>query len=318
MPVAAPGALPRARHDGGSGAAVIEVGQLTKRFGTVTAVDRLSFQVATGTVTGFLGPNGAGKTTTLRMLLGLVRPDRGQATIWGRRYAELGSRRRAVGAVLEASGLHPGRTVRDHLRVRCAATGISRSRADAVLEVTGLAGLAGRRAGSLSLGERQRLGLAAALLGDPEVLILDEPGNGLDPAGVAWLRGFLRRLASEGRTVLVSSHLLAEVAQTAGQVIVIDRGRLISAGPVSQLTAATGQAVVVRTPRAAELRAALEAGGATVRELAADRLEITGAGTEQVATLAAARGLPIFEISEQAVSLEDAFLTLTGAERRPG
>ena len=318
MRVAAPGALPRARHDGGSGAAVIEVGQLTKRFGTATAVDRLSFQVATATVTGFLGPNGAGKTTTLRMLLGLVRPDRGQATIWGRRYAELGSRRRAVGAVLEASGLHPGRTVRDHLRVRCAATGISRSRADAVLEVTGLAGLAGRRAGSLSLGERQRLGLAAALLGDPEVLILDEPGNGLDPAGVAWLRGFLRHLAGEGRTVLVSSHLLAEVAQTADQVIVIDHGRLVSSGPVSQLTAATGQAVVVRTPRAAELRAVLAAGGAAVRELAADRLKNTGAGTEQVATLAAARGLPIFEISQQARSLEDAFLTLTATEGRPG
>jgi ABC-2 type transport system ATP-binding protein len=318
MPVAASGPLPQARLAGGSGAAVIEVRELTKRFGAVTAVDRLSFQVATGTVTGFVGPNGAGKTTTLRMLLGLVRPDSGQATIWGRRYAELGGRRRAVGAVLEASGLHPGRTVRDHLRVRCAVTGISRSRADAVLEVTGLAELAGRRAGSLSLGERQRLGLAAALLGDPDVLILDEPGNGLDPAGVAWLRGLLRQFASEGRTVLVSSHLLAEVAQTAGQVIVIDRGRLISAGPVSQLTTATGQAVVVRTPRAAELRAALEAGGAAVRELAADRLEITGAGTEQVATLAAARGLPIFEISQQAGSLEDAFLALTGAERRPG
>ena len=316
MRVAAPGALPQARLDGGSGAAVIEVGQLTKRFGAVTAADQLSFRVGAGTVTGFLGPNGAGKTTTLRMLLGLVRPDCGQATIWGKRYAELGDRRRAVGAVLEACGLHPGRTVRDQLWVRCAAAGIARSRADAVLEVTGLAGLAGRRAGSLSLGERQRLGLAAALLGDPEVLILDEPGNGLDPAGVAWLRGLLRQLAGEGRTVLVSSHLLAEVAQTAGQVIVIDHGRLISAGPVSQLT--TGQAVVVRTPRAAELRSALAAGGAAVRELADGRLEITGAGTEQVATLAAARGLPIFEISEQAGSLEDAFLTLTGAERRPG
>ena len=294
---------------------VIQVRQLTRRFGAVTAVDQLSFDLRSG-VTGFLGPNGAGKTTTLRMLLGLVRPDCGQATIWGKRYAELGDRRRAVGAVLEACGLHPGRTVRDQLWVRCAAAGIARSRADAVLEVTGLAGLAGRRAGSLSLGERQRLGLAAALLGDPEVLILDEPGNGLDPAGVAWLRGFLRHLAGEGRTVLVSSHLLAEVAQTADQVIVIDHGRLISAGPVSQLT--TGQAVVVRTPRAAELRSALAAGGAAVRELADGRLEITGAGTEQVATLAAARGLPIFEISEQAGSLEDAFLTLTGAERRPG
>ena len=298
--------------------AVIEVRQLSKRFGVVTAVDGLSFQVAAGTVTGFLGANGAGKTTTLRMLLGLVRPDSGQAVIWGQRYAGLGERRRKVGAVLEASGLHPGRTVRDHLRVRCAAAGIARPRIGAVLEATGLGGLAGRRAGSLSLGERQRLGLAAALLGDPEVLILDEPGNGLDPAGVAWLRGLLRGLAGEGRTVLVSSHLLAEVAQTSSQVIVIDRGRLIFSGPVSQLTAATGQAVVVRTPRAAELSAALAASGAAVRELAGDRLEITGAGTEQVATLAAARGLPVFEISEQALSLEDAFLTLTATQGRPG
>jgi len=298
--------------------AAIEARQLSKRFGAVTAVDGLSFQVAAGTVTGFLGANGAGKTTTLRMLLGLVRPDSGQAVIWGQRYAGLGERRRKVGAVLEASGLHPGRTVRDHLRVRCAAAGIARPRIDAVLEATGLGGLAGRRAGSLSLGERQRLGLAAALLGDPEVLILDEPGNGLDPAGVAWLRGLLRGLAGEGRTVLVSSHLLAEVAQTSSQVIVIDRGRLIFSGPVSQLTAATGQAVVVRTPRAAELSAALAASGAAVRELAGDRLEITGAGTEQVAIVAAARGLPVFEISEQAASLEDAFLTLTATQGRPG
>ena len=303
---------------GGSAVTVIEACQLTKRFGTVTAVDRLSFQVGAGTVTGFLGPNGAGKTTTLRMLLGLVRPDSGRATLWGKPYAYLRARRRAVGAVLEASGFHPGRTVRDHLRVRCAAAGIARSRVDAVVEATGLAGLAGRRAGTLSLGERQRLGLAAALLGDPEVLILDEPGNGLDPAGVTWLRGFLRRLAGEGRAVLVSSHLLAEVAQTAGQVIVIDRGQLTWSGPVSQLTTATGQAVVVRTPRAAELRAALAAGGAAVRELADGRLEITGAGTEQVATLAAAMGLPVFEISEPAASLEDAFLALTATEGRPG
>jgi ABC-2 type transport system ATP-binding protein len=311
-------AAPWARPNGGGAEAVIEVRQLSKRFGAVAAVDGLSFQVRPGTVTGFLGPNGAGKTTTLRMLLGLVRPDSGQVTIWGNRYAGLGEWRRKVGVVLEASGFHPGRTVRDHLRVRCAATGIAVSRADAVLEVTGLDGLAGRRAGALSLGERQRLGLAAALLGDPEVLILDEPGNGLDPAGVAWLRGLLRRLAGEGRTVLVSSHLLAEVAQTAGQVIVIDRGRLTWSGPVSELTTATGQAVVVRTPRTAELRAALDAAGAAVRELAGGRLEITGAGAEQVATLAAARGLPIFEISQQAGSLEEAFLALTAVQRRPG
>ena len=316
--VTALAAAPRARLNGGGAGAVIEVRELTKRFGAVAAVDGLSFQVGAGTVTGFLGPNGAGKTTTLRILLGLVRPDSGQARIWGNRYADLGVWRRKVGVVLEASGFHPGRTVRDHLRVRCAATGIAFSRADAVLEVTGLDGLAGRRAAALSLGERQRLGLAAALLGDPEVLILDEPGNGLDPAGVAWLRDLLRRLAGEGRTVLVSSHLLAEVAQTASHVIVIDHGRLISAGPVSHLTAATGQAVLVPTPRAAELRAALADERVTVRELAEDRLEITGAGTEQVATLAAARGLPIFEISQQARSLEDAFLTLTATEGRPG
>jgi ABC-2 type transport system ATP-binding protein len=318
IPVAAPGTVPGARLNGGRAGAVIEVRQLTKRFGAVTAVDRLSFQVRTGTVTGFLGPNGAGKTTTLRILLGLVPPDSGQASIWGNRYAGLGVWRRKVGVVLEASGFHPGRTVRDHLRVRCAAAGIARSRIDAVLEETGLDQLAGRRAGSLSLGERQRLGLAAALLGSPEVLILDEPGNGLDPAGVAWLRDLLRRLAGEGRTVLVSSHLLAEVAQTADQVIVIDHGRLTWSGPVSQLTTATGQAVVVRAPRAAELRAALAARGAAVRELADGRLEITGAAVEQVATLAAARGLPIFEITQETGSLEDAFLMLTAGERRPG
>jgi ABC-2 type transport system ATP-binding protein len=297
--------------------AVIEMRQLGKRFGAVTAVDRLSFQAGPG-VTGFLGPNGAGKTPTLRMLLGLVRPGSGRATFWGKQYTDLGGRRRSVGAVVEASGFHPGLTVRDHLRVRCAAAGIARSRVDVVLEETGLAGLAGRRAGSLSLGERQRLGLAAALLGDPEVLILDEPGNGLDPAGVIWLRALLRRLGTEGRTVLVSSHLLAEVAHTAGQVIVIDRGRLTFSGPVSQLTAAAGQAVVVRTSRAPELRAALDGAGAAVRELDGGQLEITGLAIEQVATLAAARGLPVLEISERAASLEDAFLTLTATNGRPG
>jgi ABC-2 type transport system ATP-binding protein len=230
---------------------VIEVRHLAKRFGPATVVDGLSFAVGAGTVTGFLGPNGAGKTTTLRMLLGLVRPTSGQAVIWGKPYRELGHRRRRVGAVLEASGFHPGRTVADHLRVRCAATGTGRSRIGAVLADTGLGELAGRRAGSLSLGERQRLGLAGALLGDPEVLILDEPANGLDPAGVLWLRGFLRRLGDQGRTVLVSSHILAEVAQFADRAVVIDRGRLISAGPVTELVkAARG----VRTTTACRAR----------------------------------------------------------------
>jgi ABC-2 type transport system ATP-binding protein len=297
---------------------VIEVRGLVKRFGPARAVDGLSFEVGAGTVTGFLGPNGAGKTTTLRVLLGLVRPTSGQATIWGMRYRELGDRRRRVGAVLEASGLHPGRTVADHLRVRCAARGIGRSRIGAVLADTGMSELAGRRAGSLSLGERQRLGLAGALLGDPEVLILDEPANGLDPAGVLWLRGFLRRLGEQGRTVLVSSHILAEVAQFADRVIVINRGRLVSAGPVTGLVSAARQAVVVRTPRAEALRGALTSEGATVRALAPDRLEITGLGTEQVATLAAALGIPVFEMTADAGSLEEAFLRLTATEGRPG
>jgi ABC-2 type transport system ATP-binding protein len=297
---------------------VIEVRGLVKRFGPAAAVDDLSFTVGAGTVTGFLGPNGAGKTTTLRALVGLVRPTSGQATIWGKPYRELGGRRRRVGAVLEASGYHPGRTVADHLRVRCAATGTGRSRIDDVLAETGMGELAGRRAGSLSLGERQRLGLAGALLGSPEVLILDEPANGLDPAGVLWLRGFLRRLGEAGRTVLVSSHILAEVAQFADRAVVIDRGRLVRAGPVSELVKSARQAVVVRTPRAEALRAALISQGATVRAAGPDALEITGLGTEQVATLAAALGIPVFEMTADAGSLEDAFLRLTTTEGRPG
>jgi ABC-2 type transport system ATP-binding protein len=297
---------------------VIEVHDLAKRFGPATVVDGLSFAVGAGTVTGFLGPNGAGKTTTLRMLLGLVQPTGGQAVIWGRPYRELGARRRRVGAVLEASGFHPGRTVADHLLVRCAATGAARSRIGAVLAETGMGERAGRRAGSLSLGERQRLGLAGALLGEPELLILDEPANGLDPAGVLWLRGFLRRLGEEGRTVLVSSHILAEVAQFADHAVVIDRGRLVSAGPVTELAKAAGQAVVVRSPRAEALRAALASQGAAVRAAGPDRLEVTGMGTEQVATLAAALGIPVFEMTTDEGSLEQAFLRLTATEGRPG
>jgi ABC-2 type transport system ATP-binding protein len=297
---------------------VIEVRGLVKRFGSATALDGVSFALEAGTVTGFLGPNGAGKTTTLRVLVGLVAPTSGHATIWGKPYRELGGRRHRVGAVLEASGFDPGRTVADHLRVRCAARGIGQSRIGAVLADTGMSGLAGRRAGNLSLGERQRLGLAGALLGEPEVLILDEPANGLDPAGVLWLRGFLRRLGDQGRTVLVSSHILAEVAQFADRAVVIDRGRLVSAGPMTELVKAARQAVVVRTPRAEALRSALASEGAAVRAVAPDRLEITGLGTEQVATLAAALGIPIFEMTGEAGSLEEAFLRLTAAEGRPG
>ncbi len=297
---------------------VIEVRSLVKRFGPATVVDGLSFEVGAGTVTGFLGPNGAGKTTTLRILLGLVRPTGGQALIWGRPYRELGEQRKRVGAVLEASGFRPGQTVADHLRVRCAARGTARSRIGVVLEETGMAELAGRRAGSLSLGERQRLGLAAALLGDPEVLVLDEPANGLDPAGVLWLRSFLHRLGERGRTVLVSSHLLAEVAQFADRAVVLDHGRLVSAGPVTELARAVRQAVTVRTPRAEALRSALVSEGAAVESAGPDRLEVTGLGTEQIATLAAALGIPVFEMTTDAGSLEQAFLRLTATEGRPG
>ncbi len=219
----------------------ITVAGLTKRYGPVTAVDGLTFTVEPGQVTGFLGPNGAGKTTTLRMLLGLVAPTAGRALIGGRRYADLREPRRAVGAVLEATGFHPGRTGRDHLRVLAEAGGIPAERVAAALDQAGLAGAAGRRVRGYSLGMRQRLGLAAALLGDPRVLILDEPANGLDPAGMAELRDLLRGLAAGGRTVLMSSHVLSEVAQTVDRVIIIAGGTLRFAGPLSELTGGRGE-----------------------------------------------------------------------------
>ena len=216
---------------------VIEVRGLTKRFGPVLAVDQLSFTVERGTVVGFLGPNGAGKTTTLRMLLGLVRPDAGTATINGRSYADLAEPLHQVGAVLEASSFHPGRTARNHLRVQALAGQADPSRIDDVLDLVGLTDAAGRRAGKFSLGMRQRLGLATALLTDPELLILDEPANGQDPEGVRWLRDMLRGLAEEGTTVLVSSHILAEVAQTVDSVVILDRGRLVAQSTLAELTA---------------------------------------------------------------------------------
>jgi ABC-2 type transport system ATP-binding protein len=212
---------------------VIEVRGLAKRFGAVTAVDDLSFSAGESTVTAFLGPNGAGKTTTLRMLLGLVKPTAGTATISGRPYREV---RNSIGASLEATGMHPGRTGRGHLRARALARGADGSRVDDLLAMVDLAGSADSRIGTYSLGMRQRLGLAAAMIGDPRVLILDEPANGLDPEGVKWLRGFLRGLADEGRTILVSSHMLAEVAQTADHAVIINHGRLVTAGPITDLT----------------------------------------------------------------------------------
>ena len=215
---------------------VIEVSGLTKRFGPVLAVDQLSFAVEPGEVVGFLGANGAGKTTTLRMLLGLVRPDAGTATINGHAYADLPEPLHQVGAVLEASSFHPGRTARNHLRVQALAGQADPSRIDDVLDLVGLTEAAGRRVGKFSLGMRQRLGLAAALLGDPQVLVLDEPANGLDPAGIAELRDLLRGLAEEGTTVLVSSHILAEAAQTVDSVVILDGGRLVAQSTLHELT----------------------------------------------------------------------------------
>jgi ABC-2 type transport system ATP-binding protein len=217
--------------------AIIQIQGLTKRYGPVTAVDDLSFEVRPGTITGFLGPNGAGKTTTLRMLLGLVAPDAGSATINGQHYTELPEPLHQVGAVLEASSFHPGRTARAHLRIQALAADADPSRIEDVLDLVGLTDAAGRRVGGFSLGMRQRLGLATALLADPEVLILDEPANGLDPEGIRWLRGLLRGFAAEGGTVLVSSHMLAEVAQTIDSVVIADHGRLLAQGPVAELTA---------------------------------------------------------------------------------
>ena len=289
----------------------INVHGLSKRFGDVLAVDGLAFEVEEGTVVGFLGPNGAGKTTTLRMLLGLVAPTAGTATFGGRAYRELPAPTRMVGAVLEASGFHPGRSARNHLRVLATAAGLPGSRVDEVLGQVGLADAAGRRVGGFSLGMRQRLGLAAALLGDPGVLLLDEPANGLDPEGIHWLRGLIRRQADEGRTVLVSSHLLAEVAQTVDQVVIIARGRLVAHSTLADLTAGAAAAVRVRTPQAEALRDRLAAGGAAVQLDGPDKLVVTGVTTEQVGRAAAAAGIVLHEMRFERSNLEEVFLELT-------
>jgi ABC-2 type transport system ATP-binding protein len=291
--------------------AVIAIEGLTKRFGPVVAVDDLSFEVDQGTVLGFLGPNGAGKTTTLRTLLGLVTPTAGSARIDGKPYRELADPIRHVGAVLEASSFHPGRSARNHLRVVATAAGLPLDRADAVLDQVGLTGAGRRRVGGFSLGMRQRLGLATALLGDPQVLILDEPANGLDPEGVHWLRAFLRQLADQGRTVLVSSHVLAEVAQTVDQVVIIARGRLVTQSTLAALTARTDQLVRVRTPRAEALRSLLAAQGIHADLDGADQLLAVNTTSEVVGKAAAAAGVVIYEMGAERSNLEDVFLQLT-------
>ena len=295
----------------GSAEAAVEVRGVTKRFGRTVAVDDLTFTVRRGLVTAFLGPNGAGKTTTLRVILGLARPDEGIARILGRPYRLLDAPARRVGALLEVTGFHPGRTARNHLWMLAIEGGVGRDRVDELLEWVGLGEAADRRVGSFSSGMRQRLGLAAALLAEPEVLILDEPGGGLDPEGTRWLREFLRSLAAEGTTVLVSSHVLAEVAQTADEVVIIDRGRRIAQGPIDRLASAAGTSVVVRSPEADRLAGHLRDVGADVTRSAGTELGVRGLRAEDVGRAAADNGIVLHELRSVEPSLEDVFLALT-------
>jgi ABC-2 type transport system ATP-binding protein len=291
---------------------VIEVENLSKRFGKTQAVAGLSFRVEPGTITGFLGPNGAGKSTTLRSILGLVHPDAGRAVVLGVPYRRLDRPLHRVGAVLEASEVHPGRTGRNHLRVLATAAGLPRSRVDEVLTLVELTAGGRRRVKGYSLGMRQRLGLAAAMLGDPEVLVLDEPANGLDPAGIRWLRDLLRALAAQGRTILVSSHVLAEVAQTVDRVVIIHRGRLIQQASIAEVLAGAHGATRVRTPDAARLQELLAAEGVEVND--ADGALLVDLPPERVGEIAAQHGVVLHELTVERATLEEVFLELTGGE----
>ena len=286
---------------------------LTKRYGDVLAVDDLTVDVEPGRVTGFLGPNGAGKSTTMRMLLGLDRPTSGQALVDGRRVQDLAEPLRCVGALLDAGAVHPGRTGRDHLRVAAQTNGIPLRRVDEVLGLVGLEQAAGRRIRGWSLGMRQRLGIAAALLGDPPVLLFDEPVNGLDLDGVRWIRRLVRGLADEGRTVLVSSHLMSEMQQTADQLVVLGRGRLLADASIEEVLRGEGrQQVRVRTPAAGALTSVLRAAGLVVRPLDGPELLVEGAGAERVGELAHRHGVVVHGLAEVSSSLEQAYLELTG------
>jgi ABC-2 type transport system ATP-binding protein len=290
---------------------VIEVEHLTKRYGKTLAVEDLSFSVLPGTITGFLGPNGAGKSTTLRSILGLVRPTAGRTAVLGQPYRDLDRPARQVGAVLESFDAHPGRSGRNHLRVIATAAGIPRSRVDEVLAMVDLAGAGKRRVKGYSLGIRQRLGLAASLLGDPEVLVLDEPANGLDPHGIRWLRDFLRSLAAEGRTILVSSHVLAEIAQTVDNVVIIHRGRLIQQASMSEVEAIAAGGTRVRSPDADRLAALLEQAGLEARSLGDGALAVVAA-PERVGEVAAEHGVVLHELTTERATLEEIFIELTG------
>ena len=292
--------------------AEISVERLTKRYREALAVDDLSFSVQGGHVTGFLGPNGAGKSTTLRALLGLIRPTSGRALVLERPFAELRDPARTVGAALDASDVHPGRSGRSHLLTLAAAAGLPASRVDEVLALVELTPARDRRVKGYSMGMRQRLALAGALLGDPRILMLDEPANGLDPQGIRWLRDILRSLADEGRAILVSSHVLSEVEQTVDEVVVISAGRLVTQGPLTDIVTEQRPAFV-RTPRAQELKAIIEADGAGVStDGRPEVLLVQRMALERIGTLAAEHGIAVFELTRAASTLEDRFLQLTG------
>ena len=292
----------------------VEVRELTKRYGSTVAVESLSFSVPPGRITGFLGPNGAGKSTTLRMLLGLVHPSSGEALVDGVRYGSLAEPARTVGAVLESDSFHPGRSGRNHLRVLATAAGVPGSRVDDVLAEVELTGAARRHVGKYSLGMRQRLSVAAALLGLPQLLVLDEPANGLDPEGIRWLRDFLRSFAAGGGTVLISSHVLAEVAQLADEVVIIHHGKLVAHEPLDALTARAAGGTFVRSPEAEQLRARLAEAGVEAVAAGGDALRVSAA-PERVGEAAAAGRIVLHELRGEGASLEEVFLQLTGDER---
>ena len=291
---------------------MIEAVNLTKRYGSKTAVDNISFTVEPGTVTGFLGPNGAGKSTTMRMIMGLDKPTSGKVTVNGHPYRDLSAPLCEVGALLDAKGLHGSRSARSHLRQLAASNGIPAKRVDEVLEITGLTAVAKKRVKGFSLGMGQRLGIAAALLGDPGVLLFDEPVNGLDPEGVKWVRETCRRLAGEGRTVFISSHLMSEMAQTADQLLVIGRGRILSAGPVDDVIAsATTDRVRVASPQATQLAELMASRNLAARPVAPSVLETTDTTAAAIGELAAQSGIVLHELTTIHASLEEAYLTLT-------
>jgi ABC-2 type transport system ATP-binding protein len=302
---------------GGDQGVAIRVTGLTKRFGETVAVEGLSFSVASGRIVGFLGPNGAGKTTTMRALLGLVGPTAGSAMIEDRRYAELEHPAQTVGALLDGNDLHAGRSGRNHLRVLARAAGVAPARVDELLELVDLKHAADRRAGDYSMGMRQRLGLAAALLGDPHVLVLDEPANGLDPQGIRWLRNFLRAQAGEGRAILVSSHVLAEISQLADEVVVINHGRSILQAPLAELMAQRNGGMRVVGPDVARLADLLRADGAQVETAGDGAIVVANRTGEEIGQTIAANAIVVSELAARGESLEDVFFELTGSERGP-